>query len=71
MTQELGETREALAMQCWELVSKFADGMRSEKRPFYIVYAAKSDPALQGARLDGSVAIGTCRPPTRMPSSTA
>lgn len=58
MVQELGETRESLALQCWELVTKFAEGMRHEKKPFYIVYAAKSDPALQGAVIDGSVAIG-------------
>jgi hypothetical protein len=61
MTQELGETREALAMQCWRLVSEFANNMKSEKRPFYIVYAAKSDPALQGAMVNGSVAIGGLR----------
>ena len=61
MAQELGETREALSLQCWELVSSFAHGMRKEKKPFYIVYAAKNDPALQGANLDGSIAIGGIR----------
>jgi hypothetical protein len=59
--QELGETREALSLQCWELVSTFANKMKHEKKPFYIVYAAKSDPALQGALVNDTVAIGGLR----------
>ncbi len=58
MVQELGETREALSLQCWELVSKFAEGMKREKKPFYIVYAAKQDPGLKGANINGTTAIG-------------
>ena len=61
MTQQLGETRDALSLQCWELVSAFANNMRKEKRPFYIVYAAKSDPALTGALVNDTVAIGGLR----------
>lgn len=61
MTQELGETREALAMQAWQTAEDFANNMKREKRPFYVVYAAKFDPALQGAIVNGKCALGGMR----------
>ncbi len=61
MVQTLGETREIAALEAWKLVSDFAEKMKYEKRPFYIVYAAKPDPALKGAMIDGKVACGGIR----------
>lgn len=61
MTQTLGETREIAALEAWKLVSDFAEKMKHETRPFYIVYAAKPDPALKGAVIDGKVACGGIR----------
>jgi len=61
MHQTLGETREIAALEAWKLVNDFAEKMKYEKRPFYIVYAAKPDPALKGAVIDGKVACGGIR----------
>lgn len=41
--QEIGESREAWGRDVWEGAQKFAESMRSEERPFYIVFAAKPD----------------------------
>lgn len=61
MVQELGETRDALALATWNKAIEIANDHKKEKKPFYIVYAAKSDPGLQGAVVNGLVASGGLR----------
>lgn len=43
MAQTIGESREAWAIDVWHMVEDFANNMKSEVKPFYIVYAAKQD----------------------------
>ena len=61
MVQELGETRDALALATWNKAIDIANDHKKEKKPFYIVYAAKPDPGLQGAVVNGLVASGGLR----------
>jgi len=41
MAQTLGESREVLALDVWKMAEDFAEGMKHEVKPFYIVYHAK------------------------------
>lgn len=41
--QEIGESRSALAMDVWRKAEEFANNLKSDREPFYIVYAAKQD----------------------------
>lgn len=66
MVQEMGETRDALAMATWIKAEKIAHDHAKEKKPFYIVYAAKPDPGLAGAVVDGIVAAGGIRESFRL-----
>ena len=66
MVQEMGETRDALAMATWIKAEKIAHDHAKEKKPFYIVYAAKPDPGLAGAVVDGIVASGGIRESFRL-----
>lgn len=43
MVQEIGESREAWGRNIWAMAEDFANNMKSETRPFYIVYACKED----------------------------
>ena len=43
MAQEIGESREAWGRDVVKLVEDFANQMRKEVKPFYIVYACKED----------------------------
>lgn len=43
MVTEIGEARERWGEDVWKQAEDFANNMKSEKRPFYIVYCAKSD----------------------------
>lgn len=43
MAQEIGESREALGMDVWRQAEHIANELKSDPKPFYIVYAAKSD----------------------------
>jgi hypothetical protein len=61
MSQELGETREALGWAVWHKAEEIANANKSNVKPFYIVYAAKPDPALRGAVINGFVASGGIR----------
>ncbi len=61
MSQELGETRDQMALDCWSQAEKIAEERKNDTRPFYIIYAAKPDPALQGAIVRGLVASGGIR----------
>lgn len=44
MAQEIGESREKWGWEVMKMAEEFANAMKSEVRPFYIVYAAKLDP---------------------------
>lgn len=50
MPQLFGETRDEMAMGCMKLVEEFANKMRSEVKPFYIVFFAKPDCNVNGIR---------------------
>lgn len=43
--QEIGESRDAWGRDVWNKAEEFANGLKSDKKPFYIVYAAKQDKA--------------------------
>lgn len=43
MVQQIGESREAWGMAVWQMIEDFANHMKHEDRPFYIVYACKED----------------------------
>lgn len=43
MAQEMGESRDAWGMGVLKLVENFANNMKHEDKPYYIVYAAKQD----------------------------
>ena len=66
MSQELGETREALAKATWQKAEAIANDKKTEVKPFYIVYVAKTDPSLQGAVVNGFVASGGIRESWRL-----
>lgn len=66
MVQELGETRDSLALATWNKAISIADDYKRKVKPFYIIYAAKSDPALQGAVVNGLVASGGMREAWRL-----
>lgn len=44
MAQTIGESREAWGWNVWKQAEEFANNMKKEVKPFYIVYAAKHDP---------------------------
>ena len=54
MSQELGESREKWSWDVWHMAEDFANNMKNEERPFYIVYAAKQD-KFQSQRLKTGV----------------
>ncbi len=60
MVQELGETRDAMALATWNKAIELANEHKLDK-PYYIVYAAKTDPNLSGAVINGLVASGGIR----------
>lgn len=43
MPVEIGEAREALGRDVWQMAEDFASNLKSDKKPFYVVYAAKHD----------------------------
>ena len=61
MSQELGETRDQMALDCWLQAEKIASERKHDVKPFYIIYAAKPDPALSGANVRGLIASGGIR----------
>ena len=66
MVQLLGDTRDALALACFNKAYEIANDHKTEVKPFYIIYAAKADPALQGAVVNGLVASGGIREAWRL-----
>ena len=45
---EIGEAREAWGRDVWAMAENFANQMKHETKPFYIVYCAKEDKKLPG-----------------------
>src|SRR5690348_3200240 len=43
MAQEIGESRETWGLDVMKMAEDFANNMKNEVRPFYIVYACKED----------------------------
>jgi len=66
MTETLGEVRDSMAMDCWNLVERIVNERKSDVKPFYIVFAAKPDPALNGATLNGNFTAGGIRQTFRL-----
>jgi len=45
MAQEIGESRDAWGMDVWRKAEEYASSLKSDREPFYVVYAAKQDKA--------------------------
>lgn len=45
MVQEIGESREQWGRDVWAQAEEMANNLKSDVKPFYIVYAAKQDKA--------------------------
>lgn len=43
MAQELGESREKWGQDVWHMAEDFANQLKNEREPFYVVYACKPD----------------------------
>ena len=41
MAQEIGESREQWGWDIWQKAEEIANNLKSDKKPFYIVFAAK------------------------------
>ena len=61
MTELLGEVRDAMAMDVWKQAEHIASLNKHIVRPFYILYTAKVDPALNGANVRGKRTDGGIR----------
>jgi len=60
-TETLGNLREAMAIDCWNMAEKIAEERRNDPKPFYIMYVGKVDPALAGADAWGKRVAGGIR----------
>lgn len=49
MTQTIGESVEAWGLDVMKMAENYAQGLKRDKKPFYIVYAAKQDKHYEGA----------------------
>lgn len=47
--QEIGESREAWGRDVWAKAEQMANDLKSDVKPFYIVFAAKQDKSTPGA----------------------
>jgi hypothetical protein len=43
MVIEIGEAREQWGRDIWKMAEDFANNMKKEEKPFYVVYCAKQD----------------------------
>lgn len=48
MAQEIGESREQWGQAVWAQAEEIANTLKSDEKPFYIVFAAKQDKASPG-----------------------
>jgi hypothetical protein len=46
--QTIGESREAWGRDVWAKAEQFANALKNDKKPFFIVYAAKQDKSRPG-----------------------
>jgi hypothetical protein len=61
MAQEMGETRDSMAQDCWDRAEQIASVRKKDDKPFYIIFSAKPDPGLKGAKVRGLYAAGGIR----------
>lgn len=64
--QFLGETRDSMALDCWNLVERIVNERKNDVKPFYIVFVAKPDPHLSGAMVNGQFTSGGIRQSFRL-----
>lgn len=48
MAQEIGESRDAWGSDVWNKAEQFANTLKSDRKPFYVVFAAKQDKSQPG-----------------------
>jgi hypothetical protein len=48
MVQTIGESRDAWGQDVWAKAEEFANALKSDRKPFYIVFAAKQDKSQPG-----------------------
>jgi hypothetical protein len=48
MAQEIGESREQWGLAVWREAEEIANRLKSDEKPFYIVFAAKADKGSPG-----------------------
>lgn len=48
MTQKIGESREQWGLAVWQQAEEIANRLKSDEKPFYIVFAAKQDKSSPG-----------------------
>ena len=53
MAQEIGESREQWGWNVWHKAEDIANNLKSDKKPFYIVFAAKQDKSQPGTFRQG------------------
>jgi hypothetical protein len=53
MAQEIGESREQWGWNVWHHAEDIANNLKSEQKPFYIVFAAKQDKSKPGTFRQG------------------
>ena len=61
MSEQLGPVRDAMAMDVWKQAENIALLNKHIVKPFYILYTAKVDPALAGAKVRGKHSDGGIR----------
>jgi len=66
MTEQLGEVRDQMALDCWTIAEGIASDRSHDPKPFYIMYSAKVDPALSGADAWGKHVAGGIRQSYRL-----
>lgn len=48
MAQEIGDSREQWGWNVWHQAEEIANNLKSDREPFYIVFAAKQDKSKEG-----------------------
>lgn len=65
MVQEIGETREAMALAAWKLAENMADKLKTDREPFWIVFAAKPD-RTKGNAINQAIKAYRHKPPAML-----
>lgn len=66
MSETLGEVRESMAQDCWNMAERIAHDRSKDQKPYYIIYSAKVDPGLSGADAWGKHVAGGIRQSFRL-----